>query len=583
MNAVRKFKELKVFFAFLKKYWGYEVLMLALILTGTACSLAAPFVLGKIIDDVIPSANQHLLLELVLIMVGINVIRFFVGMSSDYLNTWLSGRMITDIKEKLFTNLLRMPYPYFEKNKPGEVIQVISHEVDKIQHFLTTGVIRLLNNVFILLSLAGLLCYLNYRLFLITLLLVPIVIFINGRVSRRVRELVKNTGIKEGELYNFYFERIKNISLIKLFNTHDYEKNVFKRKTKDLIELNLSNTKLSALGSNGSSFFISLSPLVILLVGGYEVMNHAMTIGALVAFIQYCNRLTPPTNDFLNLYVDYVRAHESAKRIFPYLDRPAEPVQDKRIITSQHIGKIECYGLSFTIDQTTILSDINLKFVSGNSYGIIGANGAGKSTLIKIISKLYDPTQGQLKINGEISLLDVSINEWCDYVTVITQQPQILYESIRDNLVYANREATETELWNSLEAVNLKAYVQSLPKGLDTLIGDGDNCANPSGGQLQKLSLARSLLKQAHIILLDEVTSAMDDSSSKEVLELILKVFSDKIIICITHDLTDALLLDQVILLEEGKLIEVGEPAALLLENGKSKELFKYKITGSVI
>lgn len=576
MNLIQKFNEFKIFFRFVKKYWHYEVLMLVLILIGTACSLAAPFVLGKIIDDVIPSSNQNLLFELVTIMAGINVIRFFVGISSDYLNSWLSGHIMTDIKERLFANLLKMPFSYFEKNKPGEVIQVISNEVDKIQYFLTTGMIRFLNNVFILFSLAGLLCYLNYHLFIITLFLVPIVVFINGKVSKRVRDLVKNTGIKEGELYNFYFERVKNISLIKLFDSLDFEATLFKNKTKNLILLNLKNTKLSSLGSNGSSFFISLSPLVLLLVGGYEVMNHTMSIGALVAFIQYCNRLIPPTNDFLSLYIDYVRAHESSKRILPYLDRPTETVGNDNILGNRHIQNIKCNGMGFTIDNTTILSDINIEFESGVSYGIIGNNGAGKSTLIKIISKLYDPTMGNVIINDEVSLSELSAKEWCNYVTVITQQPQILHESIRNNLIYANRNATEDELWKSLESVNLKNYVQSLPKGLDTLIGDGDDCANPSGGQTQKISLARAILKQSDIILLDEVTSAMDNSSRREVLDLILKAFSDKIIICITHDVTDVMLLDKVIMMEAGELVEVGSPNALLTLNGKYKEFFKY-------
>lgn len=583
MNALLKFKELKVFFAFLKKYWPYEGLMLFLILMGTACSLAAPFVLGKVIDDVIPSANKNLLLTLVFIMIGINIIRFFVGIFSDYLNTWLSGRMITDIKEQLFSNLLKMPYPYFEKNKPGEVIQVISHEVDKIQRFLTTGVVRLVNNAFTLLSLAVLLCYLNYKLFLITLLILPVVIFINAKISRRVRDLVKNTGIKEGELYNFYFERVKNISLIKLFNAFEFERNQLTLKTKNLIQLNLQNTKLTALGGNGSSFFISLSPLIILLIGGYEVINQSMTIGALVAFIQYCNRLIAPANDFLNLYIDYVKAHESAKRIFPYLQQPVEKERAEVLLKGGHIWRIQCDQLCFSIDGTTILSNVNMEFVSGCSYGIVGANGAGKSTLIKIISKLYDPTRGSIRINNDQVLEDFSINEWSKYVTVITQHPHIFHESIRDNLIYANRNATEEELWKSLDAVNLKTYVQSLPKGLDTLIGDGDECANPSGGQTQKLSLARSLLKAADVILLDEVTSAMDDCSAKEVLQLILKIFADKIIVCITHDITDAMLLDQVVLLEQGRLVEVGDPGNLLISNEKYKALFKYQISGTPI
>lgn len=578
MNRFRPYNDLKFFFAFLKKYLLLEALMLVLILVGTVCSLAAPYVLGKIIDVVIPSANRKILFELILIMIGVNIVRLIIGMCSDYLNTWLAGRIITDIKQELFCNLLNMPFSYFERNKPGEVIQVISQEVDKIQRFLTTGVIRLLNNVFTLLSLAVMLCYLNYKLFFVTLLMLPIIVFINAKISKHVRHLVKNTGIKEGELYNFYYERIKNISLVKLFNTFEYEQRQLFAKTKNLIRLNLQNTKLTALGNNGSFFFISLSPLLILLIGGYDVINQVMTIGALVAFIQYSNRLIAPTNDFLNLYIDYVKAHESAKRILPFL-HSGESEENNFLSKIEKVQRFTCSDLSFSINEARILSNVNMEFVRGNSYGIVGANGAGKSTLIKLIAKLYKPTVGNIIVNNKFSLENISRSEWCKHVTVISQHAHIFHESIKDNLIYANRNATEEDLWNSLEAVNLKAYVQSLPKGLDTLIGDGDESANPSGGQIQKLSLARSFLRRADVIILDEVTSAMDDYSRKEIMDIILKTFGDKIIIFITHDITDVMLFDQVFLLENGTLAEFGNHTELVKANGKYKSLFKHQLT----
>lgn len=549
--------------------------MLALMLIGTACGLASPYLLGKMIDEIIPSANKSMLLNLILIIVAINIIRFIVGMVSEYLKTWLSSHIITDIKEKLFSNLLKMPYPYFERNKPGEVIQVISQEVDKIQSFLTNGLTRMLNNVFTILSLGLLLCYLNYKLFFITLLVLPVVIIINSSISNKIRKLVKTTGTKEGELYNFYFERIKNISLIKLFNTSQYEQSQLIARTQNLVQLYLKNAKLTAFGNNGSFFFVSLSPLIILLVGGYHVMNQVMTMGALVAFIQYSNRLIPPASDVLNLYIDYVKAHESAKRIVPYL-HPSESDEVDKIndIGIGNIKKLSCKNLGFSVDETKILFNINVDFIKGSSYVVVGANGAGKSTLIKIIAKLYQPTKGNIVINDEFSLNEITKNEWCKHITVISQDAHIFHESIKDNLIYANQRASTEELWKSLEKVNLKNYVQSLPKGLDTQIGDGHGCANPSGGQKQKLSVARLLLKEADIIVLDEITSAMDARSSNEILNLILETFTDKIIISITHDIQDTKLFDQVLLMEDGVLVEFGKQTDLLLTNSKYKTYF---------
>lgn len=556
--------------------------MLALMLIGTTCGLASPYLLGKMIDEIIPSANKGMLLNLILIIVAINIIRFIVGIISEYLKTWLSSRIITDIKEKLFSNLLKMPYPFFERNKPGEVIQVISQEVDKIQSFLTNGLTRMLNNVFTLLSLGLLLCYLNYQLFFITLLVLPVVIIINSSISKKIRKLVKTTGSKEGELYNFYFERIKNISLIKLFNTSHYEQSQLITRTQNLIQLYLRNAKLTALGNNGSFFFVSLSPLIILLVGGYHVMNQMMTMGALVAFIQYSNRLIPPASDVLNLYIDYVKAHESAKRIVPYLNPlESDEVDEISAIKIGNIKKLSCKNLGFSVDETEILFNINVDFIKGSSYVVVGANGAGKSTLIKIIAKLYQPTKGNVVINDEFSLNKITKNEWCKHITVISQDAHIFHESIKNNLMYANQKASIEELWKSLEKVNLKNYVLSLPKDLDTQIGDGYGCANPSGGQKQKLSIARLLLKEADIIILDEITSAMDARSSNEILNLILETFNDKIIISITHNIQDTKLFDQVLLIEDGILVECGKQSDLLLTNSKYRAYFttEYKKT----
>lgn len=281
----------------------------------------------------------------------------------------------------------------------------------------------------------------------------------------------------------------------------------------------------------------------------------------------------------MNLYIDYIKAHESAKRIFPFLHSGESEEKVLQDIEIEKVQRFTCSNLSFSINETRILSNVNMEFVRGHSYGIVGANGAGKSTLIKLIAKLYKPTVGNIIVNNKFSLENISRSEWCKHVTVISQHAHILHESIRDNLIYANRNATEDDLWDSLEVVNLKAYVQLLPKGLDTLIGDGDESANPSGGQIQKLSLARSFLRRADVIIFDEVTSAMDDCSRKEIMDIILKTFGDKIIIFITHDITDVMLFDQVFLLENGTLAEFGTHTDLVKANGKYKSLFKHQLT----
>lgn len=575
MSKFNNFIELKPYYIFLKKYWLFEFLML--IILGTACSLAMPYVLGKVIDIVIPSSNKDLLIKLILIIIFINLIRSFVGWSSDYLNTWLSGRIITDIKSCLFSNLLYMPYEFFEKNKTGEIIQVVSDEVDKIQHFLTSSIIRFLNNGFTIVSLISMLCYLNYKLFFITLIVLPPVIYLNIIISRKVRGYVMDTGIQEGNLNNFYFERIRNISTVKLFNTYIAEYESFVGKLRGLFSLYLKNSIMTGIGNNVSFFLISLSPLLILLTGGFHVMDGIMSIGALVSFIQYSNRLIAPTNDFLGLYIDFIKAHESAKRISPYINADFGADLDQNLTNESFaVEKLKCVNLSFRTSDKLIINNVNFEFTKGSFYGILGLNGAGKSTLGKLLSQLYKPSSGFIEINDNDILDKLNESIWSKHIVVISQHSAVFNESIRDNLKYADSNANDEKLWDSLEKVGLRDYINSLPLKLSTLIGDGENSANPSGGQLQRLALARIFLKSdAQVILLDEACSAMDKISIGKILLNIRTTFPDRIIISITHNLEDTSLFDYLLFMEEGTLVEYGKPGELLANNGKYAGLFK--------
>ncbi|MGJ1534812.1 ABC transporter ATP-binding protein [Sphingobacterium multivorum] len=566
--------EFSPFIPFVIKYWAFEILMFLLIILSTACSLASPYVLGIVIDDVIPSKNEEFLLKLIICIIFINVIRVIVGWCSEYLNTWLSGRIVLEIKQSLFQNLLMMPFVYFEENKPGETIQIISHEVDKIQNFLTNSAIRFFNNIFSLLFLGIMLFSLNPRLFFIALSMLPIVIAINLKIGNQIRKLVKDTGEKEGEVYNFYFERVKGIGLIKLFNTYDYENGLLFRKLKALQSLYLKNTKVRSFGGNGSLFFISLSPLLILLVGGFDVINETMTIGALVTFIQYSNRLMAPASDVISLFVDYSKAHESAKRILPFMNKRKKSAQEELVNLQFSIKSIQIEDLSLTISETEILKKLNINFEAGKSYGVLGKNGSGKTTLVKILAKLYTPSSGKIIINGECDFAQIPTENWLNKVAVISQNNYVLSESIRSNLTYGTKGVKDREIWDVVEKVGLFKYISSLSMGLETLIGDGNDSANPSGGEIQKLCLARVFLRRPEVIILDEVTSAMDEKSKNEILSLILRSFKDKLVICITHDPVSTKQFSEVLILEDGKMVESGDPEELFVLNGKYKELF---------
>jgi ABC-type bacteriocin/lantibiotic exporter with double-glycine peptidase domain len=570
---------LGIFFSYIFPYRYKEAALLLLMIAGNALSLASPYALKIIIDDVIPSKNYGYLLIILSALTFIYIVRFSFSFISDYLNTWLSNRIVNDLKMQLFSNLMEMSYSYFEKNKSGEVIQIAHNEVHKIQHFLTNSIIRLLNSTFSLIGLGTMLCILDYKLFLISILIFPISVIINKYFNKKIRSFIEESSKKEGDIYSFYIDRIKNIKLLKSFNASDREKKSLSSKLHAAFNIYLKISTLSSFSKNGSSFFVALGPLIVLAIGGYQVMEGLLTVGALVAFIQYLNRIYAPANDVIFLYVDYVRAKVSMNRIEPLL-RPEHKVESSdlpkgKIKQDETIQEITFKDIGFSYGSTRIIDGFNISLVRGKKYAFVGLSGSGKSTLVKLLSKFDQPEKGEIIINGDHLLNRIDTNSWMQKISIIHQEPLVLTETVRENLLYGKFSASEKELWKALQAVNLDVVFRQLPMQLDTQIGGGIDSTNLSGGQQQQIAIARALLKKSDVLILDEAASALDSIKEREILKNLSLQYSNKIIVSISHRLSSIIDFDQIIVLEKGRVKEMGNHKDLIKMKGSYYNLFK--------
>ena len=568
-------REIKYLFVFLKPYLKYEFLLLLLIMAATITGMASPYFLKIILDEIIPGKNFSLLVNVLLILTGIYFVRLLIGIVSDYLKTWLENKIMNSIKTRLFTNLLDMPFSYFETNKPGDIIQKISHEADKIQYFLSTSIIRFLNSSLTVIFLVCILCWLDFKMFLLTVCVIPFSIIINNRVAKKIRGLVQDTSKQEGDIFNFYFDRVRNIKLIKTFNAQDREISDLGDRMKKLFGLYQKTSFISSMARNFIILFVSFGPLIVFAYGGYQVMHGMLSVGALVAYIQYMNRIYAPSNDLSGLYVDFVRASESAKRIYPILSR----TPDAQLFSSpapEQVNSIGVNNLSFSYDNVTpVLNNISIDFQKGKKYVITGVNGCGKSTLIKFLCKLYMSPGGTIIVNKEIDLNSIAQADWTDKITVVSQESSVLYDSLRNNLRYGDPHASDARLKESLAIVSLSDFINGLPKGLETQIGDGEGSVIPSGGQAQLIALARMFLKSKDLIILDEVTSSVDAEKEPALIREIFSHGQDAIIIAISHKLSSIMEFDEVIHMTNGKITETGHPAELLARQKGFYELFK--------
>jgi len=571
-------KLIKAFLSFLIPYWKKELVILFLIILNTVLSLASPYFLKVIIDKVIPTKNINQLILILSALVLIYVIRLGTGVISDYLNTWLSNKLVNDIKLALVSNLLVMPYSYFDNNKPGDIIQRVNNEVHKIQFFLTNSCIRFINNLFSIVGISVMLCLLNPKLFIISIAVFPFAIAINKLSKNPLKDYIDKSCKKEGELYNFYIDRVKNIKLIISFNSFKREINKVNSELTELFTLYLKTSVVSSLAGNAATFFVALGPILILGYGGSLIMKGVLTVGAVVAFIQYMNRLYAPTNDMVSLYVEYIKAKVSMERISSILipDKKSETMIPKVELLNS-ISRIKLENISFSYGNKLVLENLSIDLTKGKRYGFVGMSGSGKSTLVKLLGKFYLAEKGAILINNDININNITRECWNGNVTILHQESLVLIETLRNNLFYGKPEATDEEIWNALDHANFSEFAKQLPHGLDTLIGEGGICL--SGGQQQQVALARAFLKMSDLLILDESTSALDSNKEEHILNNLGHQFRDKIILSVSHRLSSIKDFDEIFVLENGKIVESGSHETLLSLNGKYFMLFKNQLS----
>ena len=412
------------FINYLKPYWKKELLMLFLIAIGSVTSLASPYILKIIIDKVFPSKDFHLLIEILLILVSINIARIIISFCSDYLFEWVSNHIMLDMRRDLFNHMIHLTMSFFDKNKTGDMIHRINSEVNTVQSLLTSSILRFINSVLMVTGLSIALCLLNYKLFLISLITIPL-IFINILYFQpKIRRLIKKSREKDADILAYLIERFENVRLIKVYNKYDYENSKLTGKIKGWIHLNLRNVVLSSTTKGFSTLFISFTPILIFYWGGAMVMRDALTTGSLVAFIQYLNRLYDPLRDLMSLYIDIVRSSVSMRRIYDFFELSQELSEKNKTNSFSIHNSIEFKDVTFSYGNNLVLNKLSLEFKAGKTYAIVGTSGCGKSTIINLLCKFYEKESGQIFIDGQ-ALEHIGVNSLRQKIALISQDNQL--------------------------------------------------------------------------------------------------------------------------------------------------------------
>jgi len=535
-------------------YWYQGLFVLLCVLCTTIGSLAPPYITKIIIDDILPTKQFYQLLIALAVMLSIIGTSLILSFASDYLYAWASNHIVRNIRVDLFQHLMNLPLDFHQRQQTGELVFRLNSDVGVVQSVLTSSVLRFLHGVLILIGLVAVLCYMNVTLFLFSIVVVPFFVANLLYFQPKIRKVVESLQQQGAGLSSYAIERFNLVSLIQHSNSDGHETGRFRSALNDLISTVMRNVLYSTSMGTISSGLVSVTPIFILGWGGYQVMQDAMTLGTLIAFLQYTTRLFNPVQSLHNLYMDLVRGLVSMRRVLEFMQFPTQEATHTGRQPFSYNRTIEFQDVHFRFDDQPVLQGINLNLTKGKTYALVGASGSGKTTLANLLCAFYTPDQGRILIDG-VPLEEIKLREVRSHIGLVSQQVHLFDDTIWDNIRYGNFERESADIERVIDLVGLN--------GLDVQAKVGEQGVQLSGGQKQRIALARTLLQPVDLLILDEATAALDAESEAALFHRVQQLYREQTILLISHRLSAVQGVDEVLCLADGRVVEQGPPEVL--------------------
>jgi ATP-binding cassette subfamily B protein len=580
---------------FARPYRRMLVVFLVLIVVDAVIGAANPLLYRAIIDNGIRFHRTNLIVGLA-VLVGVLALAD-AGLTLG--QRWVSARigegLIFDMRAKVFAHIQKMPLAFFTRTQTGSLVSRLNNDVLGAQQAFTDTFNSVVSNVIGVAITLGAMFYLSWPITLVALALLPIFLIPARYVGRRLADITRESYMLNAQMVNTMTERF-NVSgalLVKLFGHGDDEVAGFEKKAGRVRDIGVTQAMYSAVFMAALLLTASLATALVYGWGGVLTVNHTLEIGSLVALVAYLNRLYGPLTALSNVQVDIMTALVSFDRVFEVLDLP--PMIDEKpdavsiprgpaTIEFEHVDfsypKAEEVSLASlesvaVLDQSPsnqILFDVSFRAEPGQLVALVGPSGAGKTTISHLVPRLYDVRAGAVRLNG-VDVRDATLRSIHDIVGVVTQDAHLFHETIRSNLVYAKPDASDEELYQVLRAAQILPLVESLPDGLDTLVGDRGY--RLSGGEKQRIAIARLLLKAPDIVVLDEATAHLDSESEQAVQEALKIALAGRTSLVIAHRLSTVREADVILVVADGRIVEQGGHAELLAADGVYAELYR--------
>ena len=549
----------------------------ALIVASSLVGLASPFLLRAVIDTALPERNLRLLAWLVAAMVAVAAVTSAFGVVQTWISTKVGQHVMHELRTSVFTHLQRQSIAFFTRTRTGEVQSRIQNDIGGMESVVTSTATSIASNLTTAVATAVAMAALSWRLSLISLVVMPPAIFLTRKVAKMRRAITAEQQHELADL-NVTIEEglsVNGVQLAKTMGTGPALVRRFTSSSARLIELELRSQLAGRWRMASLSIIFAAIPAVIYLAAGLPVTAGTVSIGTLIAFTTLQNSLFRPITGLLNTGVSVISSLALFARIFEYLDLPVEvnePARPVRIDPAQVAGHVRLEDISFTYPgaDRPALAGIDLDIPAGGNLALVGETGSGKTTLGSLIARLYDPTSGTVRIDGT-DLRDMRLADLAAIVGVVSQETYLLHATVRENLRYAKPGATDAEIEDAARAAQIHDLIASLPDGYDTMVGSRGH--RFSGGEKQRIAIARTLLRDPRVLVLDEATSALDTETERAVQQAFDALARGRTTITIAHRLSTVRNADQIIVLDHGHIAEAGNHTTLLAGRGRYAEL----------
>ncbi|MFZ2574162.1 MAG: ABC transporter ATP-binding protein [Trichococcus flocculiformis] len=563
---------LKRMFSYLVPYWKQLIVSVLAIIISSVFGVFPTILTGRIIDEGLLEQNLPVLIRLIALSFGVLILANLISVLESYTNVWMAENITFDMRNKMYSHLQRMSHRFFTTSKQGDIITRMTSDIGGVQSVLTGTWTSILQN-FATLTVALVTMYTKSPLLAtIGIVVVPLFILPTKRVGKRRWEITLESR-KHNDDINQILNETLSVSgqlLSKLFVTENYEFDRYQEANKQMIRLNIKESMAGKWFRVVINVFTNIGPMLIYLVGGILIIEYGntdLTIGDITVMVALLGRMYGPVNSLLNIQVDMIRSMALFDRIFEYFDLPVEIDNDPQALRPESFaGELAFEEVSFHYDpDQPILNNVSFELKPGSSVAIVGPSGAGKSTIINLIPRLYDVTGGRIRLDGvDIRKLDLAFLR--QHIGVVTQDTYLFNGTIRENLLYAKPDATQAEIEQACREANIHAFISGLPKGYDTVVGNRG--MKLSGGEKQRLSIARIILRKPGLIIFDEATSSLDSISEHAIQEAIEPILAKSTSLIIAHRLSTILSADEILVLERGKIVERGDHETLVKKGG---------------